>query len=309
MLPAGLLHRKPHPLWDSRRLWSLWDMINFGLGEFLHCLEFIDYHLMSAKATQRDSIVSVGQHFVIKNNLANIVLPLIGKLNISDARIASIKLEDLINRWGVRQYTYGELSDCLERLREDFLEGCKHEYFFHYPKEMAALATPIIQGFVNLKWQSILEAFPSAKKEIEAGLDSYAFGDLSGCVFHMMRIAELGLRAIARERGITKVGSRRNKPLEWGTWKDVSDAIRGKIKEIQPKAAGPKRDAALAFYENALDKMRFMQGLYRDPTMHFRDKYEQGEAFDAISNTFSFMATLATKLDEIRPHTKIRWGL
>jgi len=93
--------------------------------------------------------------------------------------------------------------------------------------------------------------------------------------FHIMRIAELGLRAIARERGIKKVGSKRNKPLEWGTWKDVLDAIRDHIKVIQGKPPGPRRDVALAFYENSLDKMRFMQGLYRDPTMHFRDKYER----------------------------------
>jgi hypothetical protein len=51
-----------------------------------------------------------------------------------------------------------------------------------------------------------------------------------------------------------------------------------------------------------------MQGLYRDPTMHFRDKYERGEAFDAMTNVFGFMSTLATKLDEAHPKKKIRWG-
>lgn len=124
-----------------------------------------------------------------------------------------------------------------------------------------------------------------------------------------MRLAELGLRAIARERGITKVGGKKNKPLEWGTWKEVSDAIREKIKEIFGNPAGPKRDEALAFYDNSLDKLQFMQSLYRDPTMHFREKYGKGEAFDAIANAQSFMKTLSSKLDEAHPRRKIRWRL
>jgi hypothetical protein len=226
---------------------------------------------------------------------------------VEEARIASIKLQDMLNN-PRGHYTCGQLSSVLERLIGDLKEGAKSEYFFHYPRDLAPLAKPIMEGFANAQWAAIVDAFPSAKREIEAGIDCYAFGDLPGCVFHMMRIAELGLRAIARERGVKKVGSKKNKPLEWGTWKEVSDAIRDTIKEIHGKPPGPKRDAALAFYENALDKMRFMQGLYRDPTMHFRDKYEKGEAFDAMTNAFSFMSALAKKLDEAHPQRRIRWG-
>jgi hypothetical protein len=125
----------------------------------------------------------------------------------------------------------------------------------------------------------------------------------------MMRITELGLRAIALERGITKVGPKRNKPLIWGTWKDVCDAIKDEIQKIKNKTAGPKRDAAEAFYQTTLDKISFMQSLYRDPTMHFREKYQRGEAYDAIYNTKAFMITLTAKLDEAHPRRKIRWGL
>jgi hypothetical protein len=125
----------------------------------------------------------------------------------------------------------------------------------------------------------------------------------------MMRIAELGLRAIARERGITRVGTKKNKPLEWGTWKEVSDAIRSELNVIRGKAPGPRRDNAINFYEIALDKIRLMQSLYRDPTMHFREKYERGEAYDAIENTKLFVETLAEKLDEAHPTRKIRWRL
>ena len=51
-----------------------------------------------------------------------------------------------------------------------------------------------------------------------------------------------------------------------------------------------------------------MRSLYRDPTMHFREKYGRGEAYDAIARTKSLMAMLAVKLDETRPR-KIKWAL
>jgi len=296
----------PHPFWDTRRAWSLAEMINYGLNELFISLQFLDYELGIAQANSRDMIVDEEQHSRLKNNIEKGVLPAIRKLRMSDLRIANINLSKLLNNYERIPYTYGELADSLKRLKGDFLESARYECFFHYKKSAVQMLRPVVEGFeVNSEWKKIVDAFPSAKREVETGLDCYAFGDLSGCVFHMMRIAELGLRAIARERGIKKVG--RNKPLEWGTWKEVSDAIRKQIDQIKGKPAGSGRDAALAFYETALDKMRLMQALYRDPTMHFRENYSQGETYDAVFNTNSFMNVLVDKLDEAHPNKKIRW--
>lgn len=284
-------------------------MINFVLGDFVRCLDWLD-RTCSELERSPDVPVHDHEHGNLVSQIEPIVFRTLSKLRISDARIALNNVQDLLNRHGSRFYTYGELAAALRRVRNDVSEGAKHEFFFHYPTVIAELVYPVIEGYsVNAQWQPVVLAFPTAKREIEAGLDCYAFDDLSGCVFHMMRIAELGLRAIARERGIEKVGGKKNKPLEWGTWKEVSDAIRDALKEIMSKPPGPKRDAAHAFYEIALDKMRFMQGLYRDPTMHFRDKYEKGEAFDAISNVYNFMITLSDKLDEAHPNRRIPWEL
>jgi hypothetical protein len=159
-------------------------------------------------------------------------------------------------------------------------------------------------------WGKVILEFPSASREIEAGIDCYALNDYSGCVFHMMRIAELALRAIARERGVKALSGKRGavKPLEWGTWNEVFDAIENELKVVRRASPGPKRDAALTFYDAALSDLRRMRDLYRDPTMHFRETYDKGEAFDAIARVRGLMATLAPHLNETRPR-KIRWGL
>jgi hypothetical protein len=165
------------------------------------------------------------------------------------------------------KYTYRQLSDALLRLKNDFLEGAKHEYFFHYPKELAAISDSLIiatfEGYsVSAKWAPIVAAFPSSEREIQAGIDCYAFGDPAGCVFHMMRIAELGLRTIARERGVTSLSGKRGqlKPIEWGTWQEVFDAIDGRLGEVRRANPGPGRDSALSFYETAVRRCTSVRG-------------------------------------------------
>jgi hypothetical protein len=103
-------------------------------------------------------------------------------------------------------------------------------------------------------FQETLIAFPSSRHGILASIDCYALDDYAGCVFHMMGLAELGFRAIAKERGIKAVG--KNKPIQWGTWQDVFQAIETQLKTIRQTKAGPKRDAALSFYDTALSDLR-----------------------------------------------------
>jgi hypothetical protein len=188
---------------------------------------------------------------------------------------------------------------------EDVRLEAMREYFFHYPRDMSDLLLRI-----PIDWESVLVAFPSSKREIETGTDCFALGDYTGCVFHMMRVAELGLRLIAKERGVKSLKGKRGatKPIEWGTWQEVFDVIDQQLTIVRRVSSGPKRDAALAFYETTLSDLRTMRDLYRDPTMHFREIYDKGQAASAMFRTKELMQTLATKLREDRVR-KIRWGL
>jgi len=139
-------------------------------------------------------------------------------------------------------------------------------------------------GDLRGDWKIVVDAFQSSKREIETGIDCFAMEDYAGCVFHIMRIAELGLRTIARERGVKSLAGKRGqtKPIERGTWQEVFDAIEGQLGAVRRASPGPKRDTALAFYETAISDLRTLRNLYRDPTMHFRETYDKGEAASAI---------------------------
>jgi hypothetical protein len=200
--------------------------------------------------------------------------------------------------------TWVELYNLLSELYDAIEHDLRQENFYHYSREMAALLLSVRSG-ADVEWKAIIDAFPSSEREIEPGIDCFARGDFSGCVFHMVRIAELGLRTIAGERGVASVG--KNKPLEWGMWGDVFQAIDKQLEEIRNKPAGPRKEAADMFYRGALSDLRFLQ-TYRDPTMHFREEYGKGEAYDATYRVKALMKTLAFKLSEGNT-TPIDWGL
>lgn len=56
-----ILAGKPHPIWGIRRLWSLWDMINFSLSDFVWALRLISQELqvaVSRTATSASAMIS-----------------------------------------------------------------------------------------------------------------------------------------------------------------------------------------------------------------------------------------------------------
>jgi hypothetical protein len=303
---------QPHPIWDSRRLWSLWEMINFGLGSFLQGLSFLDYELglsKAAAANSPDQPVDIAQHSRIKNNIEFVMRESAARLLLEETSHTCVLIEDLFRKYEYQKYTYKTLADILERLQKDIQRGASQQYFFHYPRNLAPLVRAGLSR-VGGQWKTIVDAFPSAKREIETGVDCFAMEDYSGSVFHMMRIAELGLRAIAKERGVKSLAGKRGqpKPIEWGTWEEVFNAITGQLTVIRRANPGPKRDDALGFYDTAMSDLQTMRGLYRDPTMHFRETYDKGEAASAMFRVQSLMQTLSSKLREDRVR-KIAWGL
>lgn len=263
-------------------------MINFSMGVFWTHLSLLHYELSLAKATAErtpEAPVPVAQAKRTLNNLQGIFRQCAElQLESCDRTIIKIEQMDLV-------FTrYADLAKNLERLREDIEHDIKQEYFFHYSKDGANSIHTLPQ-----KWGGIYQAFKASKPEIEAGVDCLALGHYTASVFYMCRVAEIGLRAIGIERGVTTVKG--SVPIEWGTWGQVFQAIEPKIEDIKLKPNGPQKDAALAFYQQVLADLRAMHS-YRDPAMHFHSSYEIFDAQKAMFRTHTLMEKLATKLSD-----------
>ena len=121
------------------------------------------------------------------------------------------------------------------------------------------------------KWNPILEKFPSIEDEHADAIYCYMADLNTACVFHCMRIAEIGLRALARER---RVKMPRKQVLEWADWQSVLVEIRKKVDAIGNLRRGPSRDAALEFYRGALGEFEAFKDAYRNNVMHTRKRYD-----------------------------------
>lgn len=288
-----------HPLWDSRRLWSLWDMINFHLYQFWRLWVGLHWHLETIKKRslgKEQYIIPEAERKEIESFIEELY-KFLSTLYLG----GSIRTIHHLKKLYGREYSYNELIKLLERLPNDIEDDTKPQFFFHYQEDMALLLLNR-----EKKWDAVLKAFESVKPEIEAGIDCYAIGHNTACIFHMMRIAEFGLRAIAKERGVKSVG-KKTTPIEWATWGQVISEIEKTITEIRnTKPAGLKKDTALAFYTTIVSDLRALLHNYRDKTMHFREFYDSGEAESAIFRVHSLMATLASKITEDSAR-KIPW--
>ncbi len=192
-----------------------------------------------------------------------------------------------------------ELHIEIEGLNQTIEMELSRRWFQYVPKERA-----VLWRMINDDWWRPLKSFPFLKDEIAASLSCYATDNHTACVFHMMRVAEIGLRALARER---KIKLPRDKPLEWGTWQDIIKGIRDEVKIIALKKAGAPKDNALSFYNGCLDNIDSFKDEYRNQVMHVRKMYDKHQALRTIERVRDFMVRVSERIDQ--RHFRIRWGL
>jgi uncharacterized protein YerC len=269
-------------------------MINFVLTRFVAVLKFIDQEIAICryKKSQLRPVINPDFEEDKKRILNNLQF-----VRTICTEMALTSANDRLDRIGVLfrsgAATYQSIETEMVVLRQSIEDDLKCERFYHYPKAVAEV--PIRAA---ADWAATLEAFPSGevKFEIESGVDCYALGHSTAAIFHLMRVAEFGLRALARERRV-RLG--KNKPIEWGTWNDLIVKIDAQVKKIAQKMrAGQKKDAALDFYSGALAHFSGFKDQYRNSVMHVRREYKGWEAEMAMRQVRDFMNKLSTKIGE-----------
>jgi hypothetical protein len=193
---------------------------------------------------------------------------------------------------------WSELNTRARALRDAIDTEMKEYLYYQYPKDKGQK----LQTF-KPDWETALISFPETKLDAFSATDCWALQQNTASVFHSMRVAEAGLRALARERNVRLP---KNKPLEWGTWQEIIRALDEEIKIIGGKKAGATKDAALAFYSGARADLNGFKDEYRNQVMHVRATYSDFQAHRALTNVHAFMQRLSAKIDHTRQ--RIRWG-
>jgi hypothetical protein len=126
---------------------------------------------------------------------------------------------------------------------------------------------------------------PSPVFDIEEAGKCMALARYTASVFHLQRVLEIGLKALAVKLG---------KPFDRNSWESHLRDIEREL-EARYKAAG-SRTPDEEFYSEAASQIGHMKVAWRNPTMHIDRSYPPEIAVDIWNAVSAFMRHLSTKL-------------
>jgi hypothetical protein len=139
----------------------------------------------------------------------------------------------------------------------------------------------------------VARRFPKANDDIAAASRCLALEEWTACVFHSMRVLELGLRDMARKLRVPmKV------KLDEAQWGQIIAAIQNEIKaQRYPTGKGTALTAAkrrrLDWYEEMATNFSYFNDSWRKHVSHARKTYHLEEATDVFDHVKLFMGGLA----------------
>lgn len=142
-------------------------------------------------------------------------------------------------------------------------------------------------------------AFPLSQAEIKDAGNCLAVDLNTAAVFHLMRVAEHGLYALANH-----LGAKPNKPfpLPYSDWNEVITAMEVELKKRKDMASqmtrGAQKDEETTFYGALLESITYFRDKYRNPVSHLRGSYSDTQALDAYEEVRKFMEKLAERVKE-----------
>ena len=118
----------------------------------------------------------------------------------------------------------------------------------------------------------------------------FALGRNTACVFHLMRVLEIGLRAFAKQFG---------KPADHSNWHNIIEEIEKAIRKIPDDPSKPAdwKDQQ-EYFSQAASNFMIIKDAWRNYTAHVRGKYTDEEAETLLINVRAFMQKLALRLHE-----------
>jgi hypothetical protein len=175
----------------------------------------------------------------------------------------------------------------IEKAEQIILHEMEDELFLYVPSDRAEFYLS-----KQLFGPDVQNSFPSAAGDVEEAGKCFAAGRYTACVFHLMRVLEIGLRSLSGTLNSPGLNPKNNP--NWG------DLLRGCNDELAkpPSKRSPEWQADTVFFSEATANLRAVKDAWRNPTMHVEISYDEQKARDVWNASVAFMRHLSTKLRE-----------
>jgi hypothetical protein len=164
------------------------------------------------------------------------------------------------------------------------------------PKRCAYLDNEALLG------DSVAKAFGSAIPDIKEAGNALAAECNTAAVFHLMRVAEVGLRTLAWDRRVKVINNKgRIVPFDLATWDEIIKELEKAETAIQGFKKTHAREEQFQFYHGAMMEFKRFKNVWRNRIMHARDEhYDANQAQSVFEHVKAFMQILATKISETK---------
>lgn len=291
-LPVCLFNENP------TRLVSLWEMLPYSVHRLYKVMAYLDREIHQLFRRERDR-GAYDKLRVIDMENSN-PFSEFGSINClldcADEEFKALELESgreqiYTVRFALPTIGLAELRARLTGIRELLQGELKRRKFTYIPQSRARYF-----GQETPFGDQVATRFQSANREAVEASNAMAANLPTAAVFHLMRCAELGMRAVARER---RVKLKKVESIELAEWSQIIRALERKADQVQNwKGRTNVKSTALEFYSGVAGELRGFRDEYRNYTAHMRKSYGPNAAEDAFTKVRCFMVKIAAHLAE-----------
>jgi len=169
--------------------------------------------------------------------------------------------------------SYSFLVGDLDHLDGSLMTALDKEAVFRIPPERKGYFEQ-----TDLFGSEVAAKFPSCTRDIQKAGSCYALEQEDACVHHLMMVLERGLKALAKDVGVTQ--------YQQSSWQTVITNVETQMKTLK---GGPK----LVFYREVNAQFGFLKIAYRNHSEHAHDDpYDMEKALHILNHTKFFMQAL-----------------
>jgi len=271
---------------------SLWDMIEFSSKDFA-VLQRLKTTLHTLRVLQEENpagILDDKKRHQLAGILSDVKLlwakiDLIGELEM---------IQDVSDRLNnIPNINYSEVAESVRVIISKTSNELELRSFAYIPFDKTQFFEQS-----ELFGKAVKEASSEeTNSEIKAAGNCLAAELNTAAIFHLMRVAEFGMRALARR---LRVKVKRN-TIDSAGWTEIINNIGGatavRWKKL-PKAKKARRKATdfLKFCEVAADELNVFKEIWRNNVMHASGNYKESEALYVFERVKDFMQRLAKQV-------------
>jgi hypothetical protein len=296
-----MIPRAGHPdqqsSYETRRLWSLWEMMNFRFGA-AHRLITNLTTLVSVSSNNMKFVSAAGGYqspLVLQEKgeeaMADCIqeAKTLGKrasettryLRSSHINNAAARLQDWAND---DDHEWAELNTRSRALRDAIDIELREHYYYQYQKNKAQKVLSWEED-----WKAAIAAFPDCKIDVFCAIDCYGLEHNTAAVFHSMRVLERGLSRLAAEVDLS---------FDRQQWNTIIEQIEAEIRKLRSIPSSAEKSERLQFLSEAAKEFFYFKDGWRNYVSHNRGIYDEHQAAGVLEHTRAFMNHLATHLSE-----------